>query len=120
MEMKLKYPQIYEYFTAEDTPALLTKINQSKQSLRYKLSSWEKLKFPIEFFTYQGFLRPLKDSEGNWYKNVSDAAEALGVRYYDITKARAKTLEEAIEKREQKLREAEEFAKTSKLIEETK
>ena len=35
-------------------------------------------------------------------------------------KARAKTLEEAIEKREQKLREAEEFAKTSKLIEETK
>lgn len=88
MEMKLKYPQIYEYFTAEDTPALLTRINQSKQSLRYKLSSWEKLKFPIEFFTYQGFLRPLKDSEGNWYKNVSDAAEALGVRYYDITKAR--------------------------------
>ena len=82
MEMKLKYPQIYEYFTAEDTPALLTKINQSKQSLRYKLSSWEKLK------SYQGFLRPLKDSEGNWYKNVSDAAEALAVRYYDITKAR--------------------------------
>ena len=90
MEMKLKYPQVYEYYTAEDTPALLTKIHQSKQSLRYKLSSWEKLKFPIEFFTYQGFLRPLKDSKGNWYwyKNVSDAAEALGVRYYDITKAR--------------------------------
>ena len=88
MEMKLKYPQIYEFYMAEDTPSLLTKIHQSKQSLRYKLSSWEKLKFPIEFFTYQGFLRPLKDSEGNWYKNVSDAAEALAVRYYDITKAR--------------------------------
>jgi hypothetical protein len=88
MEMKLKYPQIYEFYMAEDTPALLKKIHQSKQSLRYKLSSWEKLKFPIEFFTYQGFLRPLKDSEGNWYKNVSDAAEALEVRYYDIAKAR--------------------------------
>lgn len=35
-------------------------------------------------------------------------------------KARAKTLEEAIKKREQKLREAEEFAKKSELIEEIK
>lgn len=86
--MKLKYPQIYEYFTAENTPSLLTKINQSKQSLRYRLFLWEKLKFPIEFFAYQGWLHPLKDSNGTWYKNVSDAAEVLEVRYYDITKAR--------------------------------
>lgn len=35
-------------------------------------------------------------------------------------KARAKTLEQAIEKRDQKLREAEEFAKVSKFIEKTK
>lgn len=88
MEMKLKYPQVYEYYAAEDTPSLLTKIHQSEQSLKYKLLSWEKLKFPIEFFAYQGWLRPLKDSEGNWYKNVADAAEAFEVRYYDITKAR--------------------------------
>lgn len=48
----------------------------------------EKIKISDRIFSYQGFLRPLKDSNGNWYKNISDAAEVLEVRYYDITKAR--------------------------------
>ena len=47
-----------------------------------------KIKISYRVFYLPRFLRPLKDSKGNWYKNVSDAAEALGVRYYDITKAR--------------------------------
>lgn len=47
-----------------------------------------KIEISYRVFYLSRFFTPLKDSEGNWYKNVSDAAEALGVRYYDITKAR--------------------------------
>ena len=40
------------------------------------------------FLCVKGELRPLKDSDGNWYRNISEVAEKYGVLYYNVTTAR--------------------------------
>lgn len=42
----------------------------------------------MNFLCVKGELRPLKDSDGNWYKNISEVTKKYNVRYYNVTTAR--------------------------------
>ena len=64
------------------------KLHHTRPALRYRLESWLKYKFPLDFICVRGELRPLKDSDGNWYRNISEVAEKYNVRYYNVTTAR--------------------------------
>ena len=69
-----EFQEVYDYFGVTNLKELAQKLNHTRPALRYRLESWLKHKFP--------------DSDGNWYKNISEVAERYGVRYYDVTTAR--------------------------------
>lgn len=83
-----EFQEVYDYFGVANLKELAQKLNHTRPALRYRLESWLKYKFPLNFLYVKGNLRPLKDSDGNWYKNISEVAERYGVRYYDVTTAR--------------------------------
>lgn len=83
-----EFQEVYDYFGVANLKELAQKLNHTRPMLRYRLESWLKHKFPLDFLCAKGELRPLKDSDENWYKNISEVAEKHGVRYYDVTTAR--------------------------------
>ena len=83
-----EFQEVYDYFGVTTLKELAQKLNHTRPMLRYRLESWLKHKFPLNFLYVKGELRPLKDSDGNWYKNISEVAEKHGVRYYNVTTAR--------------------------------
>lgn len=83
-----EFQEVYDCFKVANLKELAQKLNHTRPMLRYRLESWLKYKFPLNFLYVKGNLRPLKDSDGNWYKNISEIAERYGVRYYDVTTAR--------------------------------
>lgn len=83
-----EFQEVYDYFGVTNLKELAQKLNHTRPMLRYRLESWLKHKFPLNFLYVKGELRPLKDSDGNWYKNISEFAEKHGVRYYNVTTAR--------------------------------
>jgi hypothetical protein len=83
-----EFQEVYDYFGVTNLKELAQKLNHTRPMLRYRLESWLKHKFPLNFLYVKGELRPLKDSDGNWYKNISEVAEKHGVRYYNVTTAR--------------------------------
>ena len=83
-----EFQEVYDYFGVANLKELAQKLNHTRPALRYRLESWLKHKFPLNFLYVKGNLRPLKDSDGSWYKNISEVAERYGVRYYDVTTAR--------------------------------
>lgn len=83
-----EFQEVYDYFGVANLKELAQKLNHTRPALRYRLDSWLKYKFPLNFLYVKGNLRPLKDSDGNWYRNISEVAERYGVRYYDVTTAR--------------------------------
>lgn len=76
------------YYDTEEFQEVYDHFGVARPMLRYRLESWLKHKFPLNFLYVKGELRPLKDSDGNWYKNISEVAEKHGVRYYNVTTAR--------------------------------
>lgn len=82
-----EFQEVYDYFEVANLKELAQKLN-TRPALRYRLESWLKNKFPLNFLCVKGELRPLKDSDGNWYKNISEVAEKYNVRYYNVTTAR--------------------------------
>jgi hypothetical protein len=83
-----EFQEVYDHFGVTNLKELAQKLNHTRPMLRYRLESWLKHKFPLNFLYVKGELRPLKDSDGNWYKNISEVAEKHGVRYYNVTTAR--------------------------------
>ena len=83
-----EFQEVYDYFGVANLKELAQKLHHTRPALRYRLESWLKYKFPLNFLYVKGNLQPLKDSDGNWYKNISEVAERYGVRYYDVTTAR--------------------------------
>lgn len=83
-----EFQEVYDYFEVANLKELAQKLHHTRPALRYRLESWLKHKFPLNFLYVKGNLRPLKDSDGSWYKNISEVAERYGVRYYDVTTAR--------------------------------
>lgn len=83
-----EFQEVYDYFGVANLKELAQKLNHTRPALRYRLESWLKHKFPLNFICVKGELRPLKDSDGNWYKNISEVAEKYDVRYYNVTTAR--------------------------------
>ena len=83
-----EFQEVYDHFGVTNLKELAQKLNHTRPMLRYRLESWLKHKFPLNFLYVKGELRPLKDSDGNWYKNISEVAEKHGVRYYKVTTAR--------------------------------
>lgn len=83
-----EFQEVYDYFEVANLKELAQKLNHTRPALRYRLESWLKHKFPLNFLYVKGNLRPLKDSDGSWYKNISEVAERYAVRYYDVTTAR--------------------------------
>lgn len=83
-----EFQEVYDYFGVANLKELAQKLNHTRPMLRYRLESWLKHKFPLNFLYAKGELRPLKDSDGNWYKNISEVAEKHDVRYYNVTTAR--------------------------------
>lgn len=83
-----EFQEVYDYFGVANLKELAQKLNHTRPALRYRLDSWLKHKFPLNFLCVKGELRPLKDSDGNWYRNISEVAERYGVRYYNVTTAR--------------------------------
>ena len=83
-----EFQEVYDYFGVTNLKELAQKLNHTRPALRYRLESWLKHKFPLNFICVKGELRPLKDSDGNWYKNISEVAEKYNVRYYNVTTAR--------------------------------
>ena len=83
-----EFQEVYDHFGVTNLKELAQKLNHTRPMLRYRLESWLKHKFPLNFLYVKGELRPLKDSAGNWYKNISEVAEKHGVRYYNVTTAR--------------------------------
>ena len=82
--------EVYDYFGVANFKELAQKLHHTRPALRYRLESWLKHKFPLNFLCVKGELRPLKDSDGNWYRNSSEVAEKYGVLYYNVTTARDK------------------------------
>ena len=83
-----EFQEVYDYFGVANLKELAQKLNHTRTKLRYRLDSWLKYKFPLDFICVRGELRPLKDSDGNWYRNISEVAEKYDVRYYNVTTAR--------------------------------
>lgn len=83
-----EFQEVYDYFGVANLKELAQKLNHTRPMLRYRLKSWLKYKFPLDFLYTRYELRPLKDSDGNWYRNISEVAEKYGVRYYNVTTAR--------------------------------
>ena len=83
-----EFQEVYDYFGVTNLKELAQKLDHTRPALRYRLESWLKHKFPLNFICVKGELRPLKDSDGNWYKNISEVAEKYNVRYYNVTTAR--------------------------------
>ena len=83
-----EFQEVYDYFGVANLKELAQKLNHTRPMLRYRLDSWLKHKFPLNFIYVKGELRPLKDSDGNWYRNISEVAEKYDVRYYNVTTAR--------------------------------
>lgn len=83
-----EFQEAYDYFGVANLKELAQKLNHTRPALRYRLESWLKHKFPLNFLCVKGELRPLKDSDGNWYRNISEVAEKYKVRYYNVTTAR--------------------------------
>ena len=83
-----EFQEVYDYFGVTNLKELAQKLNHTRPMLRYRLDSWLKHKFPLNFIYVKGELRPLKDSDGNWYRNISEVAEKYGVLYYNVTTAR--------------------------------
>lgn len=83
-----EFQEVYDYFGVANLKELAQKLNHTRPMLRYRLDSWLKHKFPLNFIYVKGELRPLKDSDGNWYRNISEVAEKYGVLYYNVTTAR--------------------------------
>lgn len=83
-----EFQEVYDYFGVANLKELAQKLNHTRPALRYRLESWLKYKFPLNFLCVRGELRPLKDSDGNWYRNISEVAEKFNVRYYNVTTAR--------------------------------
>lgn len=83
-----EFQEVYDYFGVANLKELAQKLNHTRPMLRYRLDSWLKHKFPLNFIYVKGELRPLKDSDGNWYRNISEVAEKYNVRYYNVTTAR--------------------------------
>ena len=83
-----EFQEVYDHFGVANLKELAQKLNHTRPMLRYRLESWLKHKFPLDFLYVKGELRPLKDSDGNWYKNISEVAEKYGVLYYNVTTAR--------------------------------
>lgn len=83
-----EFQEVYDYFGVANLKELAQKLNHTRPALRYRLESWLKHKFPLNFLCVKGELRPLKDSDGKWYKNISEVAEKYNVRYYNVTTAR--------------------------------
>lgn len=72
-----EFQEVYDYFGVTNLKELAQKLNHTRPMLRYRLESWLKHKFPLNFLYVKGELRPLKDSDGNWYKNISEVAESM-------------------------------------------
>lgn len=83
-----EFQEVYDYFGVANLKELAQKLNHTRPMLRYRLESWLKHKFPLNFLYAKGELRPLKDSDGKWYKNISEVAEKYEVRCYNVTTAR--------------------------------
>lgn len=83
-----EFQEVYDYFGVANLKELAQKLNHTRSMLRYRLESWLKHKFPLNFLYAKGELRPLKDSDGKWYKNISEVAEKYEVRCYNVTTAR--------------------------------
>ena len=83
-----EFQEVYDHFGVTNLKELAQKLNHTRPMLRYRLESWLKHKFPLNFLYVKGELRPLKDSDGNWYKNISEVSEKHDVRYYNVTTAR--------------------------------
>lgn len=83
-----EFQEVYDYFGVANLKELAQKLNHTRPALRYRLESWLRHRFPLNFLCVKGELRPLKDSDGNWYKNISEVAEKYNVRYYNVTTAR--------------------------------
>lgn len=83
-----EFQEVYDYFGVANLKELAQKLNHTRPALRYRLESWLRHRFPLNFICVKGELRPLKDSDGKWYKNISEVAEKYGVLYYNVTTAR--------------------------------
>ena len=83
-----EFQEVYDYFGVANLKELAQKLSRTRPALCYRLESWLKYKFPLDFICVRGELRPLKDSDGNWYRNISEVAEKYDVRYYNVTTAR--------------------------------
>lgn len=83
-----EFQEVYDYFGVANLKELAQKLNHTRPALRYRLESWLRHRFPLNFICVKGELRPLKDSDGKWYKNISEVAEKYNVRYYNVTTAR--------------------------------
>ena len=83
-----EFQEVYDYFGVANLKELAQKLNHTRPALRYRLESWLRHRFPLNFICVKGELRLLKDSDGKWYKNISEVAEKYNVRYYNVTTAR--------------------------------
>lgn len=63
-----EFQEVYDHFGVANLKELAQKLHHTRPALCYRLESWLKYKFPLNFLYVKGNLRPLKDSDGNWYK----------------------------------------------------